>query len=262
MEQINAKGIFNKATGFIARGGFDFTANPYIGCTFGCSYCYSAYLPHNPYPVEDWGRWMRAKVNAVEVARKQAPRVAGKAVFISSVTDPYVPVERSLLLTRGILEAMLVHQPRLVVQTRGPLVVRDIDLFRQFRSIRLNVSIPTDSDEVRQAFEPKAPPLERRWSALEDIAAEGIPVGVCITPTLPIIDVDAFAARVEKLKPAVVVMQHFHDARGGFGADTSEEAWRLLPRWGWDEEKYRQALAAMRRRMNVLEAEAGFFPPG
>ena len=128
MEQINARSIFNPATGFIQRGGFDWTCNPYLGCSFGCVYCYAMFLPQNRRPREDWGKWFQAKTNAVELARKQAPKVAGQAVYISSVTDPYLPAERSLSLTRGILEALVPHQPRLLVQTRGPLVVRDIDV--------------------------------------------------------------------------------------------------------------------------------------
>src|SRR5262245_3649440 len=203
MEQINATSIFSQATGFIQRGGFEFTCNPYLGCTFGCVYCYAAFLPQNRRPREDWGKWLTAKVNAIELARRQAPRLAGKCVYMSSVTDPYVPAERSLGLTRGILEELLPYQPRLVVQTRGPLVVRDIDVLRQFRSVRVNMSIPTDSEEVRQAFEPKAPPLERRWQALADLKAEGVPVGLCVTPMLPLASPEAFVERAQALGPDV-----------------------------------------------------------
>src|SRR6266851_733748 len=96
MEQINAASIFSAATGFIKRGGFDWTCNPYIGCSFGCIYCYAMYLPQNRRPREDWGKWFQAKVNAVEVARKQAKKVAGQAVYVSTVTDPYLPAESSL----------------------------------------------------------------------------------------------------------------------------------------------------------------------
>src|SRR6266536_4340479 len=138
MEAIVAKSIFSEATGFIRRGGFDFTCNPYLGCTFGCSYCYAAFLPQNRRPVSEWGRWLSAKRNAVALARKQAKKVAGRAVYMSSVTDPYQPAERSLFLSRGILEALVPFQPRLVVQTRGPLVVRDIDVLRQFDAVRVN----------------------------------------------------------------------------------------------------------------------------
>src|SRR5205823_14837701 len=138
---------------------------------------------------------------------------------MSSVTDPYLPAERSLCLTRGILEELVPFQPRLLIQTRGPLVVRDADVLRRFRSVRVNLSIPTDSEAVRQAFEPKAPPLERRWQALEMLRAEGLPVGVCVTPTLPLEDAAAFVRRVAAFRPDVLVTQPFHDAAGGFGAD-------------------------------------------
>ena len=64
MEQINAASIFSPAIGFIRRGGFDWTCNPYIGCSFGCTYCYAMFLPQNRRPKEDWGRWFQAKVKA------------------------------------------------------------------------------------------------------------------------------------------------------------------------------------------------------
>src|SRR5207245_739664 len=155
--------------------------NPYLGCSFGCTYCYAMFLPQNRRPKSEWGKWFQAKINAVELARKQARKVAGQAVYLSSVTDPYLPAERSLELTRGILEILSTHQPRLLVQTRGPLVARDLDLLRQFRAVRVNMSIPTDSEQVRQAFEPKAPPLAKRWQALADIRAAGVPAGICVT---------------------------------------------------------------------------------
>ena len=56
MEFIEAKSLFSPATGFIARGGFDFTCNPYVGCTFSCRYCYAVFLPQNPKPVSEWAR--------------------------------------------------------------------------------------------------------------------------------------------------------------------------------------------------------------
>lgn len=261
MQDIEARSIFSPATGFIKRGGFDWTCNPYLGCTLGCLYCYAAFLPQNPRPASEWGKWFSAKVNAVELARKHAKKVAGRAVYMSSVTDPYQPAERSLLLTRGILEAIAPHQPRLVVQTRGPLVVRDIDVLKQFEAVRVNVSVPTDSEDVRKRFEPKAPPLERRWLALAELSAAGVPVGVCVTPTLPLADPAAFADQIARLNPAVAVVQEFHDSRGGFGADTGAEAVKLRDVFGWGAEEYRRFAETLRRRMPVFEGEEGFFPP-
>src|SRR5947207_4260693 len=106
MEEINVRSVFSRATGFIRRGGFDYTCNPYVGCTYSCSYCYAAFLPQNRRPVADWGKWFSAKRNAVALAAKASPKLGGKAVYMSSVTDPYMPIERSLLLTLGILEAI------------------------------------------------------------------------------------------------------------------------------------------------------------
>jgi DNA repair photolyase len=261
MEQILARSIFSPATGYIRRGGFAWTCNPYVGCSLGCSYCYAMFLPQNRRPKEEWGKWFQAKINAVELARKQAPRLAGQALYMSSVTDPYLPAERRLCLTRGILEALVASQPRLLLQTRAPLVVRDLDLLRQFASLRVNISIPTDSEAVRRAFEPKAPPLEARWRALAEVKAAGLPVGICITPVLPLADAEAFAHRLTAFQPDVLVTQDFHDSGGGFGADTGMLARQLLDERPRTAEDYKRFVARLRRSLHVYEGEAGFFPP-
>jgi len=260
LDLIEAKSIFTPASGFIARGGFDWTCNPYLGCTFGCLYCYAAYLPQNRRPVSEWGKWLSVKSNAVELARKQANKVAGEAVYMSSVTDPYLPAERSQMLTRGILEAMLPHQPQLVIQTRGPLVIRDIDLLQQFDHLRVNLSIPSDSEDVRKRFEPKAPPLDQRWLAIEKLRAAGVPVGICVTPTLPIMDAIAFANRISQANAAVVVTQDFHAAQG-FGADTGHEALAIRDELRWGRAEYQHFVKVLSSKMHIYEGEAGFFPP-
>jgi DNA repair photolyase len=262
MDLIDARSIFSPATGFIRRGGFDWTCNPYLGCTFGCKYCYAMFLPQNRRPRDDWGRWFSAKRNAIELAERRAVKLAGQALYMSSVTDPYLPAERSLQLTRGILETLAPHQPRLLIQTRGPLVVRDLDVLTQFHSVRVNFSIPTDSERVRQAFEPKAPPLDRRWAAAHEVRAAGISVGLCLTPLLPLDDPERFIDRVCEFGPDVLVLQDFHDSHGGFGADTGNEARRLLAESGWSSTDYERVVERLRDRLDHLyEGEAGFFPP-
>lgn len=261
MEQIISQSIFSPATGFIRRGGFDWTCNPYVGCTFGCTYCYAMFLPQNLRPKEDWGKWFQAKSNAVQLAQKKAPKLAGHSIYMSSVTDPYLSAERSLRLTRGILEALIPVQPRLLIQTRGPLVCRDIDVLSRFRSIRINMSIPTDSDAIRERFEPKAPPLEKRWAAIEAIRAAGLAVGICVTPMLPLAAPESFIKRVVDFAPEVLVVQDFHDSQGGFGADTGEKARRLLLQNSWSTEAYRRIVSKLRNERQVFEGETGFFPP-
>jgi DNA repair photolyase len=262
MDLIAARSIFSPATGFIRRGGFDWSCNPYVGCAFGCTYCYAMFLPQNRRPKEDWGKWVEAKHNAVELAQRRAAKLAGQAVYMSSVTDPYLPAERSLFLTRGILEALVPHQPRLLVQTRGSLVVRDIDVLRHFRRVRINISIPTDSEEVWRRFEPKSPPLERRWQAAVELKSAGLSVGLCLTPLLPQADPARFAQRVAEFRPDVLVVQDFHDAGGRFGADTADDARRALSDCGWSAADYNAFLTRLRSlHLRVYEGEAGFFPP-
>jgi DNA repair photolyase len=261
MDLIDARSIFGPATGFIRRGGFDWTCNPYVGCTYRCTYCYAMFLPQNRRPKEEWGRWLTAKRNAVALAEKQAPKVAGQALYLSSVTDPYLPAERSLFLTRGILEALVPHQPRLLVQTRGPLVVRDVDVLRRFDRVRVNLSIPTDSERVRRAFEPKAPPLERRWQAAAELRAAGIAIGLCLTPLLPLEDAQSFAQRIVNFRPDVLVVQGFHDSHGAFGADTGAEARTLLAELDWSGDDYAAFKQLLERQLLTFEGEAGFFPP-
>jgi DNA repair photolyase len=220
------------------------------------------FLPQNRRPKELWGRWLVAKTNAVTLAQRFAPKLAHQALYLSSVTDPYLPAERSLQLTRGILEALIPYQPRLTVQTRSPLVTRDLDLLQQFRYVGVNLSITTDCDEIRRCFEPKAPPLADRWQTAVTLRAAGIPITFCITPTLPLRQPAEFARRIAEFRPDVVVVQEFENAHGCFGADTGPQARQLLQRFEWNTFDYLRFRDLLRQYMPVYEGEEGFFPPG
>jgi hypothetical protein len=140
--------------------------------------------------------------------------------------------------------------------------VRDLDVLEQFSAVRVNISIPTDSERVRLAFEPKAPPLERRWEAAAAVRDAGIPVGLCLTPLLPLENAEAFVERVVAFRPDVLVVQDFHDSGGGFGADTGAAARQLLARCGWTSVDYGRVRGRFHERLpQVYEGEAGFFPP-
>ncbi|HRF59977.1 MAG TPA: radical SAM protein [Fimbriimonadaceae bacterium] len=246
-----AASILNPGTGSLS--GFDFSLNPYTGCQFGCAYCYAAAFVPSADKADAWGQWVEVKENAVELLRRR-PDVAGKSLYIGSVTDPYQPLEAKTELTRAILEhlASLSVPPRIVIQTRGPLVARDIDVLRRFPVVRVNMSITTDCDTVRKRYEPCCASIARRFEALRDLKEAGIAVGVCISPMLPIIDAEAFAVRINALRPDRVSASGFHISERAFAANTRAEAWDLLREDGWDAKAYHRTMQVLRRAIPQL----------
>ena len=103
IEYKAASGILTKPTGFME--GYDFTINPYSGCAFGCAYCYAAAFAPDVHSAENWGQWVTVKENALERLRRGRRDLRGKSIYISSVTDPYQPIEKHLELTREILRS-------------------------------------------------------------------------------------------------------------------------------------------------------------
>ena len=88
------------------------------------------------------------------------------SIYMSTVTDPYQPIETKEKLTRRLLEVMVKYQVTLVIQTRTPMIVRDIDILQKFYKLRINMSIPTGSEEVRKDFEPRSPSIKARLRAI------------------------------------------------------------------------------------------------
>ncbi len=231
--------VLSAAKGVIA-GIYDYSLNPYIGCGFGCSYCFAANFVADERRRADWGKWVDIKIDAADqIARAD---LRGKRIFMSSATDPYQPLEQRIKLTRRILEALIPKQAALVVQTRSPLVARDIDLLAKFDQVRVNMSITTDSNETRKLFEPSCASIDRRFEALEQVAAAGIPIAVCISPMLPIDHPRRFAQRILALRPARVYSSFFHGGNRQFAAATRPEALRLLEPVGWNREGYLRTL--------------------
>jgi DNA repair photolyase len=167
---------------------YDYTINPYRGCLFGCSYCYASRFVHEDTDKRtDWGHWVDVKRNAVDILQRESHKLCGRRVFFSSATDPYQPLELKLGLTRALLEVLLMAFPaRLHIQTRSPHVVRDIDLLRRFGdTLTVGISIPTDSDVVRKAFEPRAPSIPRRLKTARMLQDAGIVTIASVAPLLP-----------------------------------------------------------------------------
>ncbi len=183
--------LLTRATGFMDA--YDFTLNPYAGCSFGCTYCYAAFFAHSPKKRNSWGQWVTVKENAIECLLRGRRHLDGKLIYMSSVTDPYQPIERKLRLTRAILEILASHQGlKLVVQTRSPDVVQDVDLLRRIVAngghVQVNLTVTTDDEEIRRTFEPYCPSNRVRLEAATDLQASGVRTCVTMTPLLLVRD--------------------------------------------------------------------------
>ena len=240
VDYYTASTLFNKTSGFMDT--FDFTCNPYRGCSFSCSYCYARYFNRDEDKISNWGKWVEVKSNIANLMQKLKPgALNGKRIYLSSATDPYQPVERTLNITRLILYYMAVnHKPRLVVQTRAPLVTRDIDMFQAIQNsggqVQVNVTVTTDNDQYRRFFEPYCPSIPARLRAVETLVDAGIQTCVTLTPLLLLENVDNFCDTLLETGCQRFITQPFRMNNYGrdktqFMAQTSEEAVTLMAQW-------------------------------
>jgi DNA repair photolyase len=165
--------------------GVDYCLNPYVGCAHGCKYCYATFMKRFTGHTEPWGTFVDVKRNAPEILRRQLKRRTRGYVMISSVTDPYQPLEEKYGLTRRCLEVLLQNQFSTGILTKSPLVLRDTDLFERFEEIEVGITITTEDEEIRNIFEPHAPPIESRVQALKKLHELGIHTYAFIGPLLP-----------------------------------------------------------------------------
>jgi DNA repair photolyase len=186
VREIQVKGVLTKSR----IPGVDYSLNPYVGCHFGCRYCYASFMRRFTGHEEPWGEFVDVKVNAPQALERQLRRVRPGRVVMSLVTDPYQPIERKYRLTRRLLEVFLKRKPRseafsLSILTRSVLVLRDLELLKRLKNVEVGMSITTDDDVVRKIFEPRAPAIAGRVEALHQLKVAGIQAYAFIGPMLP-----------------------------------------------------------------------------
>lgn len=180
IKETAAKSILNKSKIY------DYCINPYTGCQVNCRYCYARlfmgrYSGHK----EPWGEFVDAKVNAPEVLKRQLVRARKGTVWVSSVCDPYQPAEAKYELTKRCLEVLVKSRFPVCIQTKSKLVLRDLDLFREFEEIEVGFTISTNDEGIAKLFEPGAAPVSERLYGLDRIHSCGIKTYAFIGPVLP-----------------------------------------------------------------------------
>ena len=177
----------------------DYAINPYLGCQHGCLYCYARFMGRRNHPGEEWGTYVDVKVNALQCLARELPRKKRGVVLLSSVTDPYQPLEREWRLTRGCLQLLLDYDFPTNIQTKSTLVLRDLDLLQRFSDIEVGFTITTIDDEIRGIFEPHASPVEKRLEALRVLSDSGIPTYAFLGPMLPYLSEEGLEGLLREL---------------------------------------------------------------
>jgi DNA repair photolyase len=171
---------------------FDWSLNPYMGCVHRCTFCYvRAFELRADRPFDDrYGTSIRVKTNVVEVLRRELARLRWEhePVAIGAATDPYQPAEGRYRLTRGCIEALGEAGNPFSIITRGPLIVRDVDVLAEAArraEVSVTFSIPTLDEDVWQRTEPGTAPPRQRLRALKTLVHAGIRASVGMAPVLP-----------------------------------------------------------------------------
>ena len=272
-------GIITKGTGFIKE--YDGVINPYMGCSFGCSYCYASNFTNNDRDKQEWGQWVKVKTNALaQFAKVKSGEMNDRTYYVSTVTDPYQPIEAKVMLTRGLLEMMVERHPRvrLVIQTRSPLVLRDLDLFLKIQEsgghVQVNMTVTTDDDQIRKTYEPGCPSIQARLKAIQAVQKAGVQSCITMTPMLPLRDAKAFAKLLKDTGVTRFIIQPFqmsNQEKGKFVAQTDLRAiTSTAEHFGCDQapavdkynQEFRNNLGILKKLMPPMGyARDGFAPP-
>jgi DNA repair photolyase len=256
--------------------GFAYSLNAYVGCGFGagggCPFCYVRMLPVAHAQKGAWGEWVIAKSNLPDLLEKElcalerAGRLDAVTVFMSSATDPYQGLERRLELTRRSLERFHRHRiRRLLVQTRSPMVERDIELLRALGgSLIVSITLETDDESVRRAITPTSSSVERRLLTCARLREAGIFVQVAIAPMMPNHPA-RFAEMVANVSDRVVLDTYFEGDGASGRRSRALGVGELYERLGYatwfQPGAERELLARLQSRMGqdrVLFSQAGF----
>lgn len=168
--------------------GLDYSLNPYRGCQHNCAYCYVPNILR--IPRKEWGNFVNIKTNIPIILSNELKHKKRGVVGISTVTDPYQPIEKKYKLTRFCLEQLLIHDFPVCIQTKSDLILRDLDIISKFSKAEVMVSIGTLNDGERKIFEPSASSINDRLNALKKCSDEGIRTTVFFGPVYPTIKVE------------------------------------------------------------------------
>jgi DNA repair photolyase len=179
IREIKAKSVLSKSQVY------DYALNPYVGCAHACVYCYAKFMKRFTGHAESWGDFVDVKINAPELLAHEVKKKKTGRVWISGVCDPYQPLENRYMITKKCLSILADNSWPFTIQTKSPLVLRDIEIIKRATDAEVGFTITTADEKIRRIFEPGAPPVKKRIEALTDLHSAGIKTFAMIAPILP-----------------------------------------------------------------------------
>ena len=200
-QEITCRSALNAVKGMP----FNWTLNPYRGCTHACHYCFARryQTQFELGPGDEFSSLIFVKTNFAEVLRRELdkPSWTRERVALGTATDPYQPIEGHYKLTRRSLEALVAARTPVGIVTKGPMIVRDVDLLvalSRVASCTVCLSVPTVDEEAWRTLEPgTAHPLQR-LRAVRTLREAGIHAGVLMAPVVP-----GFTTQTAKLEATI-----------------------------------------------------------
>ncbi len=182
--------------------GLEYSLNPYRGCQHNCAYCYVPNVLR--IPRTSWGCFVDAKTNIPTILAKELKNKKPGVVGISTVTDPYQPLEKTHKLTRYCLEQLLRFNFPICIQTKSSLIQRDLDLLANFSHCEIMISIGTLNDTLRNIMEPHTSSISQRLDTIKKCTNHGIKTNVFFGPIYPDITKESIPTILETFADAGV----------------------------------------------------------
>jgi len=181
LNEIKAKNILSKS----GLPGVDFAINPYVGCLHSCVYCYARFIKKFTKHKEPWGEFCDIRINAPELLKKEVGKIpSNSSIFISSVTDPYQPLEKKYQLTRKILEILAGYNFKVSILTKSNLVLRDLDILKKIKNLEVGLTITTLDEKIQKLIEPRASSPYSRLETLKVLKEARIKTYAFVGPIL------------------------------------------------------------------------------
>ena len=162
----------------------DYAFNAYLGCAHGCRYCYAADITPGESP-ETWGDTVRVRTNIIEVLQREIKSKRRGLVGISTITDPYQPIEAKYRLSRQAIGLLLANGFRVSIQTKSPLVLRDLDILRDKKGLDAGISLATPDKEISRLIDRKSPLPDARIRTLRELSRNMIKTWMFLGPIIP-----------------------------------------------------------------------------